>query len=342
MQVLEYTSLFLMILLCIISSKSDLTKGIIKNKILAIFAMLGVVIDVVYYGYFVRDLFFEFLLSFLVVTGLSLFLFFSHIFAGGDCKFTIVLTLLYPARFYMVLGSSNITLYFSLGFAIFAGYCFLLVNSIYLIATKKTKITGTYIKKSVLLFLKSYIVASLYVSLINYIVVILGMFEIGINVWIIRFLCMLMALCVGKFSILKKKIPIIVISTVSFLFSIVLKSFPFSTNPENYILVLIILFCQMAIKTNIYDTIEVSQLKKGMILSTMSSVIMQKSRIKGLPKVSFEDLRSRLTESEIESIKSWAKSANIESLAVVKKIPFAVFISIGFIIYYILWSIFYT
>ena len=76
-----------------------------------------------------------------------------------------------------------------------------------------------------------------------------------------------------------------------------------------------------------------------MILSTISSVLMQTSITPGLPGVSTEDLRSRLTTEEIASIKIWAKATHTESLTIVKKIPFAIFISIGFVSYFILWSI---
>ena len=66
---------------------------------------------------------------------------------------------------------------------------------------------------------------------------------------------------------------------------------------------------------------------------------MQNSRVRGLPKISSEDLRDRLTEDEIVSINRWAKSRKIESLSIVKKIPFATFIACGYICYLIFWRI---
>ena len=95
----------------------------------------------------------------------------------------------------------------------------------------------------------------------------------------------------------------------------------------------------MAVKTIIYEGVEVRNLKKGMILSSMSSILMQNSITPGLPSISSEDLKSRLTDSEVESVKIWAKATKTESLTIVKKIPFAIFISIGFISYLILWGI---
>ena len=68
-------------------------------------------------------------------------------------------------------------------------------------------------------------------------------------------------------------------------------------------------------------------------------ILMQNSRVRGLPQISTEDLKSRLTDDEIESIKRWAKSRKIEYVSIVKKIPFAIFLELGFVGYFIIWSL---
>ena len=95
----------------------------------------------------------------------------------------------------------------------------------------------------------------------------------------------------------------------------------------------------MTIRTSLYEEVQITDIKKGMILSMGASLLMQRSRVRGLPGISSEDLKSRLTEEETESIKRWAKSKKIESLLIVKKIPFAVFIFLGFISYFLIWSV---
>ena len=95
----------------------------------------------------------------------------------------------------------------------------------------------------------------------------------------------------------------------------------------------------MAIKPIIYERVRIDQLKKGMILTIYSSMLMQSSITRGLPGVSTEDLRSRLTETEVASIKIWAKATHTEELTVVKKIPFAIFISFGYLCYLIIWRL---
>lgn len=339
MILLEVISFALAIALCIICTKSDLTVGKIYNKVLAVFAVLAVIIDGIYYGCFARDIFFDFLPNFCIITIISLYLFYSHSFAGGDCKMSIVLSLLYPARYYLVYGTTITTLFFSLGFAVFAGYVYLLALAIIQLIKKEVSFTAAYIKGMIFNFIKSYFSAMAYITLLNCILLNLNGMGIYLNVWISRFICLSIAFFIGRFKVLSKFYLVIPVYSIVLLISLFTKTIPISFNPENYLLVLVLLICQITIKTSIYTNVKVNELKKGMILSTLSSILMQKSITKGLPKVSTEDLKSRLNDEEIESIKLWARATRTDELTVVKKIPFAVFISIGFIIYFAIWSI---
>lgn len=336
---LEVVSLCLVACLCIVCTRSDVREGIIHNWILAFFAVAAVLLDSVYYGFFAKDLLFDFLPNFLVISVISLYLFYSHSFAGGDCKMIIVLALLYPARCYLAYGSSIVTLVFAVAFAIFAGYVYLLICAVKAIVTKKTKFTLKYTKTFLSNFFKSYISAMVYLILLNDLLILCNRVEFSINVWISRFACIFVAWCVGRYPVFKKPFLLVSSFIAAVAISILTQVVPFSFNPENYALVLVLLLCQMTIRTTIYEKVRVDQLQKGMILTTLSSVLMQTSITKGLPGVSTEDLKSRLTAEEIQSIKVWAKATHTEELTIVKKIPFAIFISIGFLIYFVLWRI---
>jgi len=329
----------LFVLLGIISSRSDFKKGLIYNKVLAIFTFASVILGMVYYGYYARDLIIPFLINFIMIVIISLILFYSHSFAGGDCKLVIVMGLLYPANFYLIYGDSTITLLFALGIAILYGYIYLLGSSIYGLISGRNKMTKEYVKIYILSFLKSFISATVYISAVNVIVIYLHNVNIDINVWIIRILCMGIAWVIGKYKFLRKWYLILGILIVEVGLGIFIGMIPFDFNLENYILVIILLLCQMTIKTSLYEEIQISELKKGMILSTFSSMLMQGSRVRGLPKISSEDLRSRITLDEIDSIERWAKSKKITSLIIVRKIPFALFIFLGFVSYFIIWSV---
>lgn len=339
MYCLEIVNLCLAACLCVICTRSDVREGIIYNKILVIFTAAAGLIDSVYYGFFARDLLCDFLLNLVVISAVSLYLFYSHSFAGGDCKMTIVLALLYPARCYLAYGSSIVTLVFAIALAVFAGYVYLLVNSIKAIMTKKVKFTFEYAKNFLYNFIKSYISAMVYIVLLNCAFMLFDRLGIYINIWASRCVCMLVAWGVGRYPVFKKWFLLIPTFIAVVVISVITQIVPISLNPENYALVLVLLLCQMTIRTTIYEKVRVDLLQKGMILTTLSSVLMQTSITKGLPGVSTEDLKSRLTIEEIESIKIWAKATHTEELTVVKKIPFAVFVSIGFLSYFILWRI---
>ena len=336
---LELCFLCLTATLCYLCTKSDLQSGMIYNKILAVFLLLAILMDTVYYGLIVRDMVLEFLINVGIVAAVSLYLFYSHTFAGGDCKMIIVVALLFPARWYWCLGTSNATLVFVIAFAIFAGYCYLLGYSIIAIVTKKVPMTLDYVKDYLLNFLKSYISAIVYIFLFNWVISMLYAQGLRISIWIPRILCILVSWCVSKYPIFKKWFVFFPAFCCVIGISIVTKTSPISLNPENYILVLVLLLCQMTIRTTIYEKVEVAQLKKGMILTAFSSIPMQSSITKGLPGISTEDLKSRLTEEEITCIKIWAKATHTETLTIVKKIPFAIFISIGILLYCAVWGL---
>lgn len=339
MLTLELTSLCLIAALCYLCTRNDLRFGMIYNKDLAVFLAMAVAIDAVYYGCFARDLIYTFLINLAVVGIVSLLLFYTHSFAGGDCKMMIVISLLFPARFCWDVGTTNATLVVAIAFAIFAGYCYLLGYSIWSIATKRVEMSLNYIKDQLTKFLKSYITAVVYISILNNLFNLLFDFGIEINIWIVRILCLAVAWCVGRYQVFKRWFVFLPALCVVIIVSIVSKTLPISLNIENYILVLVLLICQMTIKTTIYETIEVENLKRGMILTTFSSMLMQSSITKGLPGVSSEDLKSRLSNDEIESIKIWAKATHTDKLTIVRKIPFAIFISVGMCLYGAIWGL---
>jgi preflagellin peptidase FlaK len=130
------------------------------------------------------------------------------------------------------------------------------------------------------------------------------------------------------------------VALVCLVLCIFFRRIPFSTNIENYVLVLALLLAKIIMSTNLYEEIPVSTLKKGNVLSFASSLEFQTSRFKNLPGISSENLSSRLNEDQVESIKRWAASRSVTSITVVKKIPFAIFLFIGYISYFLIWSVF--
>ena len=247
--------------------------------------------------------------------------------------------IMYPANYYLIYENTSITLYFALGLAVLYGYIYLLMSSIRRVICGNSKMTKAYVKEYMSSFFKLFIASTGYISAVNLLMIGLSYENINMNEWLVRIVCIGVAWTVGRFDFLRKKYLVLGIFIVDIILGIFEGTMPFSINPENYILVIILLLCQMPIKSNLYETIQINNLQKGMILSLGSSLLMQGSRVRGLPDISSEDLRSRLTENEVDSIARWAAGRKIESIDIVRKIPFALFIFLGFVTYFGIWSV---
>lgn len=333
-------SLVAMISLCVIASISDIKIGIVRNKVLAVYAVFALVFNLARIICLERYMAKAYMINVLLMLILSLILFYSHSLAGGDCKLAIVLALLYPFDCYLIYDRSIVTLQLTIVFALVYGYVYLVMTSIVALIRKKNKITKEYVCNYLKAYAKSFVAASVYISLICDVVYLLACKGIHINVWIIRGICILVAWIVGRNTILKKKVVILLLGLIIGIFGAKTKYISFIGDVYHYVFVAIMLLCQMSVRTNLYETIGVAELKEKMILTTVTSMTMQNSRVRGLPGISSEDLGDRLTEKHVESIKRWAKGNQVESLSIVKKIPFAVFISLGFITYCVLWGVF--
>lgn len=336
---MEILFLLVMISLCLAVIKTDVIEGMVYNKTLFPFLVLAIIMDFFYYGFFYREMIFPFVINVIVVSIASFCLFYTHCFAGGDCKLIIVLSLLYPSNCYISYGNNLITVVFTIGIAVFYGYIYLLVTSIYALAKKDNKMTRNYVKGYLFSFLKSFFTALIYISAVTLILHLLAEIGLFAPVWITRIICIVVSWVAGRYPVLRKKQILISALIVDIVLAICLRLIPFSIHPENYILVFALLICQMTIKTSLYQEISIDEIKKGMILSMGSTVLMQNSRVRGLPKISSEDLRDRLTEDEVDSVKRWAKGKKAETLTIVKKIPFATFIALGFVSYMCAWGL---
>lgn len=339
MGTIEFVNLFLSAILCAICSRSDLKSGIVRNRTLGVFLLFAIILDAVCYGYFARDLLVDFAVNVFVVFLASLVLFYTHSFAGGDCKMAIVLATLFPAKCYLVVWGYPYTLLLALALALATGYCYLLARALWGIASGKATMAFDYVKDSLLSFLKTYVAAMSYILLIGCVAVAFSKVNLEVNVWALRILCMLTALCVGRFCVLRSWLLFSSAAALAVVLSVAMGAAPVTLNPSGWLLVLILFLCQTTIKTSLYENIKVNELEKGMILSTISSLPMQASITRNLPGISTENLRSRLSEEEVASVKIWAKATHTETLTVVKKMPFAIFITAGYFLYGFLWAV---
>ena len=339
MNVIEVILLLMLMVLGFITSVTDLSEGRIYNKVLLPFMAAGTALDVIYYGFFVRDIITDFIGNLLIMSVILLLLYYFHSFAGGDVKLGFVMACLYPSRMLFVYRNSIYTLFWTIGIAVIYGYVFLLISALIKLAERRI-----VIKKDVLIpgfkkIISNYFFTLIYVICISLLFYLLSNYmDIPlITVWVS---CIASAWIVNKFEIFRNRVVIIMILSIDIILSLAMHIIPFSLYPETYLMTIIIILSKSLIKSCIYEQINAENVEKGMILSTASSILMQHADIEGIPGVSHEDLRDRLTDGEAEAVKKWAVSQHgNETIMIIRKIPFALFLLIGFMSYYCMWRI---
>ncbi len=338
MVIVEYALLTMLTLLCSMVSYTDIRYGLVKNRHLLVFLVMGLLLDAVFYGLFARDTVLTFLLNAGVTALVSMTLFYSGNFAGGDSKLSVVIGILYPAGFYLTWRESEITLFLGIAFAIFFGYVWLLLSSLIQIISGRTRITGDYVGTFLKNYFKSYLTALLYVIAINLLFILLKFYGVRTPSWMPWFFCILVAFISPRFPVMRKQTILVGILIFTLVLSFYLRVIPLSLNPITYLITAFFILAQLTIRTNIYQEIETGQVEKGMILSTGASMMFQNMKAAGLPGLSSEGLKDRLTEDQAAAIRRWGDSrVGQKQIVVVKKIPFAVFLSLGYLTYFLIW-----
>lgn len=336
---IEYIMLFLMIGIGIYATVFDFKSGIIPNRIVLPFIVVAAVLDVFCFINS-REWMYVFALNTLVIIALLIGLYATKCFAGGDVKLGLLLTLLYPSSCYVAYGNSHITLFFAICISIFFGYCYLMAFAVYEIIAGKSTLSMGYVKKYLCSFMVSYIIAFTYITLINMFAVLFGMLVFPIPQGITLVVCFLAAWFSRRAKWMRNKIlfSAVLILCVGLVFYF--KTVPFSIRPGTYIVIAVIILCQMTITTSLYKQIPTEEVEKGMILSTASTFQMQVSRVRGLPGISHEDLRDRLTEEQASSVRRWGKTEKGNNVVtIMRRVPFAFFLALGYIVYFLMWSI---
>lgn len=234
-------------------------------------------------------------------------------------------------------------LWWFLVFAFGMGFIYLLAESLILFIRKKVKVSPKEAIHAVLKQMIQYLKTIIYITALNYLYLyfVAQYYNAPFPLHIV--LCLLFVWITGRFKIFKSKILITAFAVFDIGAFIITRYLTVSTNLYTYLIVAIFIIIRFLTEKFNYETIKTESVKKGMVLSRVSSLAMQNSRVIGLPTVSNETLSSRLTESEADSIKRWAYSKNgQENIVIVKKIPFAIFISLGLLVYtiigrFILW-----
>ena len=214
-------------------------------------------------------------------------------------------------------------------------YLYVIGESIYLGIKERNLLKINRIKANVKLMIIQYIKCTCLVTLLGFAVRYVVPEFYDKNIELIMILNMILILLSYNFKLFDRIIPLTCLCAVTVMCHIWIGGIGINLNLRIYLLVFAVLLLRIFAEKYNYLTIRTSDVEKGMVLSYSTIVYFIPSAIKGLPKEkTTEDIRSRITADEAESIKRWEHSKyGHPEITIVRKIPFAIFISSGAVIY---------
>ena len=337
MTLIETTLLLMLAVLLTRAVASDIKDGVVRNKTLTRFAWAALPALVVYYGWARSDLFGVFLLNCGTCVVAAFALFCARLLAGGDCKLLCCASLIFPANCCVSYRGTTATLLLAPMLAFAFGYLFLTARTVAAIARRRTKIDGALFKEKLKRFARNYFRAFVYISVLDLTLRLTVLRWIDVNpLWtLVLYLGVVWASC--AVDALKK--PLTVAATLAFgvAVALIFQTAPFRACGGRCCLAFAVVFARLLAENANYRKISTSDVRKGTILALETSLRFLNSPIAGLPGVSTESLRSRLTEEEAASVRKWGETAPERAeVVVVQKVLFTIFIALGFVAYWAL------
>lgn len=331
----------IMMVLFVNVSISDIKLGIISNKSILAALTIGSIGDIIYYTLFARDCFFSFIVNIIAGSCISILLYALGVWGAGDTKLLMTTILLFPARLYCLKNQSLASCFLMIAMIFIIAFIYLIFDTIYNGIRQKNLFQFQKNNIAVEEYLKGILFYFFFLSILNtiaYMILPDSLLTDRILMTTIHFIFVLVGLKVEENSGWKT----VIVLGIGFVISIFLRKSSFDFSEIQWwiypVVLILVLFRTASNKYN-YISINVSELKPGMILSVGSVLNFSKSKVKGLPKSTSEDLKSRLSLNEVESINRWAKTKNgRDTITIVRKIPFALFISVGSILF-LVWEV---
>ena len=100
MKLCEILLMSIILVLGIVVIVTDFHAGVIKNKVLLVAIVFGVIINSIYITFFAKNFLLVYLLNWFAVSLISVLLYAFRFWAAGDSKLMITLAFLIPARYY--------------------------------------------------------------------------------------------------------------------------------------------------------------------------------------------------------------------------------------------------
>lgn len=333
LRVTEAVMLAIMMVFCIHASITDLRNGVIKNKLLLLGACCSLFLNLAYYLIFAKVYFGAYVINLIVMSSLAILFYATHIWAAGDSKLLIFVISLIPARIYY--SGENVAATVLIMIAIFSlAFIYYFIESVVLGLKEKTLFSFSRMRIDALQMIVQYVKCTCVVTITNYIFALLFFDFYTDNTELFMIINMLIVFSISNIKFLEKWYAVTALCLVT-AGIVIMQNWHFEfVNWVIYVVVLFVVLMRMMAEKYNYKTILTSEVKCGMVLSYGSVVLFVPSKIKGLPLSTTEDIRSRISQEEAESILRWEKSRYGQpQITIVRKIPFAIFIFVGTVVF---------
>ena len=329
-----YVYLFIAFLTAGIGAYTDIRSGHVNNMHL-LFGIVLWIIAVIIDKLFLKT---AVILPSLFITNIclalvaSFLLYITDIWAPGDCKLFLVLSLIYPLTRY---ATKDGNIFPSLDIVIYAfalGYLWLIASHFF---SKSSKASSSIFHLT-LPDVKSYIISMAFFASIS---VLLDQY---LHDFYLANQMLFILITFIVISVLQNKAPVLLtIFGIAGLFffvyqTIINQSWLYSLLSliASFVLVTLLNTVNDKARKNTYREITGDDVKPGMILSYGTIWNMQNCIDPNLPVTTTENRRSRINVTQANAVKTWCKNAKC-NITIVETIPFAPFIAASLVIQFI-------
>lgn len=335
MTVLETILLALLLSALVTAGYTDCRTGQIQNRLILWTSGAAGVLDLAYYGFFAEDLLPLFLLNLLTVTVAAFFFYAYHLWAAGDSKLFFVVGLCIPGRFYTFWNIGSVPGFVILIFVFSIAFFYVVGESVVLGVRRRD------------LFRFSVGPVDYAGAVLSYFAMVAASILVNWGLWrafprrlernpvlsvAVSFFVVLTLIQLRNRLSRRGLLAAAALGWAGVLLLIFCGQYSLRTGMDvhSWGIVLAVMCLRMIAEKYNYQTVPTSEIRSGQILSAASVMAFRSSRIQGLPTGMTEDLRSRLTAEEAESVRRWEHSRTGRPyVVIVRKIPFAVFIGVG-------------
>ena len=312
-----------------ISIQTDLQHGIVKNRIILSSALIAFIINSIYYLCYAGDFFINWSINIVVTAYASVLLFLGRMWGAGDAKLFILMFCCVPGR--LLDG-------FSLSYGIIPFLYVFSLSTIWLIIDTFKQHKKNHQQKTKTMFSLSDLwkTGIVMIETLTISILLSTLFPkfMEQNSLFCSFCIICYSYCISGYSWIKN-IWVILIHVLVLVLCYTVSGVQYNASSLWFYLAILVVACFSRFSSRYnYEEIPTSSVEKGMIVSAETIIRFQSSKVHNLPNNASENMSARLTQIEAEAVRRWEHSANgCATITIVRKIPFAFMIPIGYIIW---------